>query len=117
MGILHANPFLVRLLYHIPEFMVVRPLAALHQRPGIDFILQDTDHRSRGPFRVRPVREAALGVGQPPADFIGKRREDAQGVQLIRDPFGASTVNLGPEDVAHHPGGIFVHHKLIPVFL
>ena len=115
MGIFHPYPFLGRLLNHVLDLVIMGPLAALHQDPGIGFVLQNADHRARGPLRVGAIGVPARRMGQSPAVLIGQRGKNAQPVQFLGDLFGAGPVDLPAKNVLHHPCGLFVDHKTVPI--
>ena len=114
MAVFHDGPFRAGLVNNALDLVAGRGDAALFQCPDIDRVLQNTENHTRLPpgFLFDPERGIIMDALLL---LILHRRGNAPLVQTGGNVIDSQTVNLPPEDVSHHIGGIGVRHQLVMV--
>ena len=110
-GILVANPFRFRLLYHGFVLVGMGAGAVLCDYAEINSIVQDVFYRGIGP-KFGVFAAALFSVVQFP---MPAGRKDAFLVQCRRNLAVGHAGAAHPVDFPHHSGGFFIHHQ--PVFV
>ena len=92
MGVGHAHPLGGRAQLQLLDLVIACPALALHQRSRVDFIPENTENGSSGPFAICPVRITVFAIRKTVVALIGQRGGDPQVVQLVCDMQGAGCI-------------------------
>ena len=115
MVLLHNAPILFAAQLHLFDLIVGRSALALHQRPNIDRVLQNSPYRNGRPRVIITDCLKSRLIFQPLLLFICRRRQNALRGEIVGDSLLAVALHFQLKDGADYHSGIFVNNELVLV--